>query len=187
MKFGIGPAIENGFYYDFRVAEPFTPDDLKAIEKAMRKIVKQGQQLRKRSFASLAEAEEFLADQPYKLELLREKSAGATFTGDESADLGDGAVTVYDNVNPRTGEVLWSDMCRGPHVPTTKFIPAFHLTRSSAAYWRGDQKNDDLQRIYGTAWESQEAMDDYLDRMAEAAKRDHRRLGTELDLSLIHI
>lgn len=182
VKFGIGPAIENGFYYDFKVDEPFTPDDLKAIEKAMRKIIKQGQQFRKYSFSSLAEAEEFLADQPYKLELLREKAQGATFTGEESGDINDGDITVYDNVNPRTGEVLWSDMCRGPHVPTTKFIPAFHLTRSSAAYWRGDQKNDAMQRIYGTAWESREAMDEYLDRMAEAAKRDHRRLGTELDL-----
>ncbi len=182
VKFGIGPAIEDGFYYDFKVDEPFTPEDLKEIEKRMKKIVKQGQPFRMRAFDSIAEAEEALADQPYKLELLREKAAGATFDGEESTDIGEGAITVYENLNPRTKEVTWLDMCRGPHVPTTKFIPAFALTRSSAAYWRGDQNRDGLQRIYGTAWESKEALAEYLERMEEAAKRDHRRLGTELDL-----
>lgn len=182
VKFGIGPAIEDGFYYDFKVDEPFTPEDLKEIEKRMKKIVKQGQPFRKRAFESIAEAEKVLADQPYKLELLREKAEGATFAGEESSEIGEGAITVYENLNPRTKEVTWLDMCRGPHVPTTKFIPAFALTRSSAAYWRGDQNRDGLQRIYGTAWESKEALEEYLERMEEAAKRDHRRLGTELDL-----
>ncbi|WP_291081934.1 threonine--tRNA ligase [Dietzia sp. UBA5065] len=189
-KLGIGPPIENGFYYDFDVAEPFTPEDLKDLEKRMKKIVKAGQRFARREYASLDEARAELAGEPYKLELIEEKGRadagdvdGADAVEDaEIMEVGAGALTAYDNLNPRTGEVIWSDLCRGPHTPTTKFIPAFTLTRSSAAYWRGDQGNAGLQRIYGTAWESTEALDAHLDRLAEAEKRDHRRLGTELDL-----
>lgn len=189
-KLGIGPPIANGFYYDFDVTEPFTPEDLKDLEKRMKKIIKAGQRFSRREYASLDEARAELAGEPYKLELVEDKgradagdSEGAEALADsEIMEVGAGALTAYDNLNPRTGEVIWSDLCRGPHTPTTKFIPAFTLTRSSAAYWRGDQSKAGLQRIYGTAWESTEAMDAYLDRLAEAEKRDHRRLGTELDL-----
>ncbi|MEL6050456.1 threonine--tRNA ligase [Corynebacterium rouxii] len=180
-KLGIGPAIENGFYYDFDVAEPFTPEDLQKLEKRMKKIVKQGQKFERRTFASVAEAEEALKDEPYKLELIRDKG-NVDPESDEATEIGAGDLTGYYNVNPRTGEVDWYDLCRGPHVPTTKYIPAFALTRSSAAYWRGDQSLAGLQRIYGTAWESKEALEEYQLMMAEAEKRDHRRLGAELDL-----
>ena len=158
-KLGIGPPIENGFYYDFDVAEPFTPEDLKDLEKRMKKIIKAGQRFSRREYASLDEARAELAGEPYKLELIEDK--GRADAGDESGaealedseimEVGAGALTAYDNLNPRTGEVIWSDLCRGPHTPTTKFIPAFTLTRSSAAYWRGDQSNAGLQRISGTA------------------------------------
>lgn len=180
-KLGIGPAIENGFYYDFDVAEPFTPEDLQKLEKRMKKIVKQGQKFERRIFASVAEAEEALKNEPYKLELIRDKG-NVDPDSDEATEIGAGDLTGYYNVNPRTGEVDWYDLCRGPHVPTTKYIPAFALTRSSAAYWRGDQSLAGLQRIYGTAWESKEALEEYQLMMAEAEKRDHRRLGAELDL-----
>ncbi|CAB0799384.1 threonine--tRNA ligase [Corynebacterium diphtheriae] len=180
-KLGIGPAIENGFYYDFDVAEPFTPEDLQKLEKRMKKIVKQGQKFERRIFASVAEAEEALKNEPYKLELIRDKG-NVDPASDEATEIGAGDLTGYYNVNPRTGEVDWYDLCRGPHVPTTKYIPAFALTRSSAAYWRGDQSLAGLQRIYGTAWESKEALEEYQLMMAEAEKRDHRRLGAELDL-----
>ncbi|MDO5029168.1 MAG: threonine--tRNA ligase [Corynebacterium sp.] len=184
-KLGIGPAIDNGFYYDFRVAEPFTPEDLKRIEKRMKKIIKSGQRFERFAFESAEEAKKALADEPYKLELITEKSAGNVSEDDEAnVDVGGSGTTLtgYRNVNPRTGETEWFDLCRGPHVPTTRYIPAFKITRSSAAYWRGDQSRDDLQRVYGTAWESKEALDEHLDRMLEAEKRDHRRLGAELDL-----
>ncbi|MHD0211785.1 threonine--tRNA ligase [Corynebacterium diphtheriae] len=180
-KLGIGPAIENSFYYDFDVAEPFTPEDLQKLEKRMKKIVKQGQKFERRIFASVAEAEEALKNEPYKLELIRDKG-NVDPASDEATEIGAGDLTGYYNVNPRTGEVDWYDLCRGPHVPTTKYIPAFALTRSSAAYWRGDQSLAGLQRIYGTAWESKEALEEYQLMMAEAEKRDHRRLGAELDL-----
>lgn len=180
-KLGIGPAIENGFYYDFDVAEPFTPEDLKRIEKRMKKIIKQGQKFERRTFASVEEATEALKNEPYKLELIRDKGS-VDPDSDEATEVGAGDLTGYYNLNPRTGEVDWYDLCRGPHVPTTKYIPAFSLTRSSAAYWRGDQSLADLQRIYGTAWESKEALEEYQTMMAEAEKRDHRRLGAELDL-----
>ncbi|AKA96810.1 Threonine--tRNA ligase [Corynebacterium ulcerans] len=180
-KLGIGPAIENGFYYDFDVAEPFTPEDLKRIEKRMKKIIKQGQKFERRTFASVAEATEALKNEPYKLELIRDKGS-VDPDSDEATEVGAGDLTGYYNLNPRTGEVDWYDLCRGPHVPTTKYIPAFALTRSSAAYWRGDQSLADLQRIYGTAWESKEALEEYQTMLAEAEKRDHRRLGAELDL-----
>lgn len=176
-KLGIGPAIDNGFYYDFDVKEPFTPEDLKRIEKRMKKIIKSGQRFERFVFDNPEQAAEMLAEEPYKLELIVDKNPGA------NADMGnDGELSAYRNVNPRTNETEWYDLCRGPHVPTTRYIPAFTLTRSSAAYWRGDQNNAGLQRIYGTAWESKEALDAYLDMMLEAEKRDHRRLGQELDL-----
>ncbi|MDO5031735.1 threonine--tRNA ligase [Corynebacterium sp.] len=179
-KLGIGPAIENGFYFDFQTAEPFTPEDLKAIEKRMKKIIKTGQRFERRVYASTEEAEAALAGEPFKLELVRDKG-NVDPNSDEAAEVGAGDLTHYDNVNPRTGEVEWFDLCRGPHLPTTKYIPAFALTRSSAAYWRGDQSKAGLQRIYGTAFESKEALQQYQTMIEEAEKRDHRRLGAELD------
>lgn len=180
-KLGIGPAIDNGFYYDFQVAEPFTPEDLKKIEKRMKKIIKTGQRFARGVFADSAEAETALADEPFKLELVADKG-NVDPDSDEATEVGSGELTYYDNLNPRTGEVEWSDLCRGPHIPTTKYIPAFSLTRASAAYWRGDQSQADLQRVYGTAWESSEALEAYQTMLEEAEKRDHRRLGAELDL-----
>ena len=178
-KLGIGPPITDGFYYDFDVAEPFTPEDLTALEKKMKQIIKSGQRFSRRVYSSLDEAKAELADEPYKLELVDDKGSA---DDPEVMEVGGGELTAYDNLNPRTGERIWCDLCRGPHVPTTKYIAAFKLTRSSAAYWRGDQANAGLQRVYGTAWESTEAQDAYLELLAEAEKRDHRRLGVELDL-----
>lgn len=180
-KLGIGPAINDGFYYDFDVAQPFTPEDLKTLEKRMKKIIKQGQKFVRRVYASAEEAAEDLKDEPYKLELIQDKGS-VDPDSDEATEVGAGELTHYDNVNPRTNEVEWHDLCRGPHVPTTKYIPAFALTRSSAAYWRGDQNNAGLQRVYGTAWESKDKLDEYMTMLEEAEKRDHRRLGNELDL-----
>jgi threonyl-tRNA synthetase len=176
-KLGIGPPITDGFYYDFDVPEPFTPEDLEALEKRMRQIVKDGQLFSRRVYQSKEQARAELADEPYKLELVDDKS------GDPAVmEVGGDELTAYDNLNPRTRERVWSDLCRGPHIPTTRYIPAFKLTRSSAAYWRGDQSNPSLQRIYGTAWESQEALDRHLQLIEEAQRRDHRKLGAELDL-----
>lgn len=180
-KLGIGPAINDGFYYDFDVAQPFTPEDLKTLEKRMKKIIKQGQKFVRGVYASAEEAAEDLKDEPYKLELIQDKGS-VDPDSDEATEVGAGELTHYDNVNPRTNEVEWHDLCRGPHVPTTKYIPAFALTRSSAAYWRGDQNNAGLQRVYGTAWESRDKLDEYMTMLEEAEKRDHRRLGNELDL-----
>ncbi|ORB27734.1 threonine--tRNA ligase [Mycolicibacterium parafortuitum] len=178
-KLGIGPPITDGFYYDFDVAEPFTPEHLEALEKRMRKIVKDGQLFERRVYASKDEARHELANEPYKLELIDDKSGA---DDPEVMEVGGDELTAYDNLNPRTRERVWGDLCRGPHIPTTRFIPAFKLTRSSAAYWRGDQRNASLQRIYGTAWESQEALDRHLELIEEAQRRDHRKLGVELDL-----
>ncbi len=176
-KLGIGPPITDGFYYDFDVAEPFTPEDLAALEKRMRQIVKEGQLFERRVYESKDQARKELTNEPYKLELVDDKS------GDPDVmEVGGDELTAYDNLSPRTRERVWGDLCRGPHIPTTKHIPAFKLTRSSAAYWRGDQENASLQRIYGTAWESQEALDRHLELIAEAQRRDHRKLGAELDL-----
>jgi threonyl-tRNA synthetase len=176
-KLGIGPPITDGFYYDFDVARAFTPEDLAALEKRMRQIVKDGQLFDRRVYESKDQAREELANEPYKLELVDDKS------GDPDVmEVGGDELTAYDNLNPRSRERVWGDLCRGPHIPTTKYIPAFKLTRSSAAYWRGDQNNASLQRIYGTAWESQEALDRHLELLEEAQRRDHRKLGTELDL-----
>jgi threonyl-tRNA synthetase len=178
-KLGIGPPITDGFYYDFDVEQPFTPDDLSKLESSMKKIVKAGQRFHRRRFDSRDDARKELADEPYKLELIDIKGAPGEDVVEVDAS---GELTIYDNVHAHTGETVWSDLCRGPHVPTTRFIPAFKLMRSAAAYWRGDEKNPQLQRIYGTAWESQEALDAHLERLAEAERRDHRRLGAELDL-----
>ncbi|MGA5466693.1 threonine--tRNA ligase [Mycobacterium sp. NPDC050041] len=176
-KLGIGPPITDGFYYDFDVPRAFTPEDLEALEKRMRKIVKDGQLFSRRVYASKDEARAELAAEPFKLELVDDKSGDP-----EVMEVGGDELTAYDNLNPRTQERIWGDLCRGPHIPTTRYIPAFKLTRSSAAYWRGDQENASLQRIYGTAWESQEALDRHLELLEEAQRRDHRRLGSELDL-----
>ncbi len=183
-KLGIGPPVRDGFYYDFDVAEPFTPEDLKALEKVMQKIINEGQSFVRRVVTD-EDARIELAAEPYKLELIGLKGGGMT-ADDESAgasvEVGEGELTIYDNVR-RDGSVAWSDLCRGPHIPTTKLIGnAFKLMRSAAAYWRGDQQNPQLQRLYGTAWPSKEELRAYLDRLAEAEKRDHRKLGVELDL-----
>lgn len=178
-KLGIGPPIKDGFYYDFQVERPFTPEDLAKLEKRMKKIVKDAQRFSRRVVEDLEDARTELANEPFKLELIDDKSG---VDDPEVMEVGGGELTIYDNLNPRTGEVIWKDLCRGPHIPTTKYIPAFKITRSSAAYWRGDQSREDLQRIYGTAWESTEALDKHLELLAEAERRDHRKLGAELDL-----
>jgi len=177
-KLGIGPPVENGFYYDFEVAEPFHPDQLKNIEKRMREIVKQGQRFERR-VVSNEDARAELADEPYKLELVGLKGGG---DAEESVEVGGAELTIYDNVDAKTGDLCWKDLCRGPHLPTTRTIPAFKLMRSGGAYWRGSEKNPQLQRIYGTAWESRDKQDEYLKLLEEAEKRDHRKLGAELDL-----
>lgn len=175
-KLGIGPPIKDGFYYDFDPTRPFTPEDLEKLESAMRKIVKSGQRFRRR-VVSEAQALAELAGEPYKCELVGIKG------GDEetSVEVGGTELTMYDNLG-RDGLAIWKDLCRGPHLPSTKHIPAFKLMRSAGAYWRGSEKNPMLQRIYGTAWPSQVELDAYLDLLLEAEKRDHRRLGSELDL-----
>ena len=176
---GIGPPIENGFYYDFAPHHPFTPDDLARIEKRMLEIVKEGQAFRRRPVSD-ADARAELADEPFKLELIGLKG-GAAETEGASAEVGAGELTIYDNLH-RDGSLAWKDLCRGPHLPSTRLIPALKLMRSAAAYWRGSEKNPQLQRIYGTAWHTRDALKDYLHQLEEAEKRDHRRLGRELDL-----
>ncbi len=176
-KLGIGPPIDNGFYYDFDVPEPFHPDDLKRIEKRMQEIVKEGQRFARREI-SAPDARTELAGEPYKLELIDLKGAAGE---DAAMEVGAGQLTMYDNFH-RDGSPAWTDLCRGPHLPSTRDIPAFKLMRVAAAYWRGSEQNPQLQRIYGTAWESRDALKVYLSRLAEAERRDHRRLGAELDL-----
>ncbi len=176
-RLGIGPPIKDGFYYDFEPVNTFNPDDLAKIESAMRKIVKEGQRFRRR-VTTETEALKELAHEPYKCELIGIKGPA----GEEaSVEVGGSELTIYDNLG-RDGNPVWSDLCRGPHLPSTKHIPAFKLMRTAAAYWRGSEKNPMLQRIYGTAWPSQDELNSYLELLAEAEKRDHRRLGTELDL-----
>jgi threonyl-tRNA synthetase len=181
-KLGIGPPVENGFYYDFDVETPFVPEDLAKIETAMRKIIKEGQRFERR-VVSDHDAIAELKDEPYKIELIGLKGSGKSEGAAEGAsvEVGAGELTIYDNVR-RNGDVAWSDLCRGPHLPTTKRIPAFKLMRTAAAYWRGDEKNKQLQRVYGTAWESKEALEEHLHRIEEAERRDHRKLGRDLDL-----
>ncbi|HEY7009448.1 MAG TPA: threonine--tRNA ligase, partial [Jatrophihabitantaceae bacterium] len=175
---GIGPPIEDGFYYDFMPARPFTPDDIAAIEKKMGEIIKAGQRFARRPIDD-DEARAELAGEPFKLELIGLKSQAS---GEEATEVGAGGLTMYDNLDAKSGERVWTDLCRGPHLPTTRRIPAVKLMRSAAAYWRGSEKNPQLQRIYGTAWASRDDLKAYLLRLAEAAKRDHRKLGAELDL-----
>ncbi|MBA2953082.1 threonine--tRNA ligase [Nocardioides sp. MAH-18] len=181
-KLGIGPPVQDGFYYDFDVETPFVPEDLAKIETAMRKIIKEGQRFERRVTTDHDAIGE-LKDEPYKIELIGLKGSGKSDDAAEGAsvEVGAGELTIYDNVR-RNGEVAWGDLCRGPHLPTTKRIPAFKLMRTAAAYWRGDEKNKQLQRIYGTAWESKEALEEHLHRIEEAERRDHRKLGRELDL-----
>ena len=177
-KLGIGPPITDGFYYDFDPKNPFTPDDLEKLESAMRKIIKAGQRFRRR-VVSEKEGLTELKDEPYKCELIGLKSNDAN--DESSVEVGGSVLTIYDNLG-RDGNPVWRDLCRGPHLPSTKHIPAFKLMRAAGAYWRGSEKNPMLQRIYGTAWPTQEGLDQYLLLLAEAEKRDHRKLGAELDL-----
>jgi threonyl-tRNA synthetase len=177
-KLGIGPPIENGFYYDFDVARPFHPEDLERIEQRMREIVKEGQRFARRVVTD-DEARAELADEPYKLQIIDRRSRASD---EEAVEVGDGPLTIYDNLDRRTGERRWRDLCRGPHIPSTRAVPAFKLLRSAGAYWRGSEQNPQLQRIYGTAWESREALQRHLHLLEEVEKRDHRRLGVELDL-----
>ncbi|WP_288026064.1 threonine--tRNA ligase [Arthrobacter sp.] len=181
-KLGIGPYITDGFYFDFDVAEPFTPEDLKTLEKMMLKIVNQNQKFARR-VVSEDEARAAMADEPYKLELLGRKSDADTAGEGVNVEVGAGDITIYSNIDRKSGDEVWCDLCRGPHLPNTKLISnAFALTRTSAAYWLGNQNNQQLQRIYGTAWPTKDALKAYQERMAEAERRDHRKLGAELDL-----
>lgn len=181
-RLGIGPPVKDGFYYDFDVEEPFNPDDLKQLEKVMQRIINEGQTFVRREITD-AEALAELKDEPYKCELIGLKGGSAeTAAEGASVEVGGAQLTIYDNVR-RDGSLAWGDLCRGPHIPSTKLIGnAFKLMRSAAAYWRGSEKNPQLQRIYGTAWPSKDDLKAYLDRLAEAEKRDHRKLGAELDL-----
>jgi threonyl-tRNA synthetase len=179
-RLGIGPPITDGFYYDFDVAEPFTPESLKALEKEMDRIIRSGQRFVRRVVTD-SEAAKELSNEPNKLELISLKSSENLAEG--AAEVGSGELTIYDNVDPQSGEVVWKDLCRGPHLPNTRMIGnGYALTRLAAAYWRGNEANRQLQRIYGTAWPSKEELKAHLERLEEAAKRDHRRLGAELDL-----
>lgn len=176
-KLGIGPPVKDGFYYDFSVETPFTPEDLKVLEKRMQEIVKSGQRFSRRVVTD-SEAKHELAGEPFKLRLIGSEG------GADVMEVGGAELTIYDNVEAKSGATCWGDLCRGPHVPDTRFIPpnAFRLMRTAAAYWLGDQANEQLQRVYGTAWPSKEEMQAYLTFLEEAEKRDHRKLGAELDL-----
>ena len=191
-KLGIGPPITDGFYYDFDVETPLTPEDLKAVDKAMERIIKSGQRFVRRVVTE-DEARAELANEPYKLELIGLKGGPTSSEGtdspvelgadNESVEIGGPELTIYDNVDPRSGETVWKDLCRGPHLPNTRMIGnGYALTRSAAAYWRGSEKNKQLQRVYGTAWATKDDLRAYQARQEEAAKRDHRKLGAELDL-----
>ncbi|MET4539112.1 MULTISPECIES: threonine--tRNA ligase [Micrococcaceae] len=181
-KLGIGPYITDGFYFDFDVAEPFTPEDLRTLEKMMQKIINQNQKFVRRVVTE-EEARQAMANEPYKLELLGKKNDASDAAEGVNVEVGAGDITIYDNVDRKSGESIWCDLCRGPHLQNTKIISnAFALTRSSAAYWLGNQNNQQLQRIYGTAWPTKEALKAYQERIAEAERRDHRKLGVELDL-----
>ncbi|WP_251858488.1 threonine--tRNA ligase [Herbiconiux sp. L3-i23] len=188
-RLGIGPPVTDGFYFDFDVEEPFTPEDLKAFSKEMERIQRAGQRFERR-VVSEAEARELFAGEPYKLELIGLKGAADSVEEDsvdgdsgESVEVGGGELTVYENVDPKSGDVIWRDLCRGPHLPSTRLIQnGWALSRVAAAYWRGSEKNKQLQRIYGTAWASKDDLRAYQARLDEAAKRDHRKLGSEMDL-----
>ena len=179
-KLGIGPPITDGFYYDFDVTDPFTPEDLKGIEKEMERIIRSGQRFVRRVVTE-QEAHDQLSSEPYKMELISLK--GSSDLAEGSAEVGAGELSIYHNTDPQSGETVWKDLCRGPHLPNSRMIGnGFSLTRLAAAYWRGNEKNKQLQRIYGTAWPSKDELKAHLERLEEAAKRDHRRLGQELDL-----
>ncbi|MDQ1656194.1 MAG: threonyl-tRNA synthetase, partial [Cryptosporangiaceae bacterium] len=178
---GIGPPVENGFYYDFLPERPFTPEDLGRIEKRMQEIVKAGQRFSRRVISD-DDARKELAHERFKLELIDLKGSAGDAAEGAGVEVGSGELTMYDNLDGKTGDLVWTDLCRGPHLPLTRKIPAFKLMRSAAAYWRGSEKNPQLQRIYGTAWETRDALKEHLRLLEEAAKRDHRKLGTELDL-----
>ncbi|MFH8382286.1 threonine--tRNA ligase [Kitasatospora sp. NPDC018058] len=180
-KLGIGPPVKDGFYYDFDVEKPFHPDDLKAIEKKMQEIIKRGQKFSRRVVTDEAAREE-LAAEPYKLELIGLKGSAATAGEGADVEVGAGELTIYDNLDAKSGDQCWGDLCRGPHLPSTRHIPAFKLMRNASAYWRGSEKNPQLQRIYGTAWPTKDELKAHLDFLVEAEKRDHRKLGNELDL-----
>jgi len=181
-RLGIGPPVTDGFYYDFGVLEPFTPEDIKALEKAMDRIIRQGQRFVRRVVTD-EEARAELAAEPYKLELIGIKGGAAEGGDNESVEVGGAELTIYDNVDPKTGETVWKDLCRGPHLPNTRMIGnGYSLTRLAAAYWRGSENNPQLQRIYGTAWPTKDELRAFQARQEEAAKRDHRKLGAELDL-----
>jgi threonyl-tRNA synthetase len=178
-KLGIGPPIKDGFYYDFDVENSFTPEDLKALEKAMERIIRSGQRFIRRVTTD-GEARVELSGEPYKLELIGLKGSDL---GEGSAEVGAGELTIYDNVDPQSGETVWKDLCRGPHLPNTRMIGnGFALTRVASAYWRGNENNKQLQRIYGTAWPTKDELRAHQERLEEAARRDHRRLGVDLDL-----
>jgi threonyl-tRNA synthetase len=181
-KLGIGPPVRDGFYYDFDVEKPFTPEDLKSLEKVMQRIINEGQTFVRREVSD-EEALVELAHEPFKCELIGLKGGASEDAAEgASVEVGGAQLTIYDNVR-RDGSVAWGDLCRGPHIPSTKLLGnAFKVMRSAAAYWRGDQANQQLQRLYGTAWPTKADLTAYLDRLAEAEKRDHRRLGVELDL-----
>ncbi len=181
-KLGIGPPVTDGFYYDFDVAEPFNPEDLKALDKEMSRIIRAGQRFMRRVVTD-DEARAELANEPYKLELIGLKGSASTGGDNENVEVGAGELTIYDNVDPKTGETVWKDLCRGPHLPNTRMIGnGWALTRIAAAYWRGSEKNPQLQRIYGTAWPTKDELRAYQHRLEEAARRDHRKLGRDLDL-----
>ncbi|MGY0460669.1 threonine--tRNA ligase [Kitasatospora sp. cg17-2] len=180
-KLGIGPPVKDGFYYDFDVEKPFHPDDLKAIEKKMQEIIKRGQKFSRRVVTDEAARAE-LSGEPYKLELIGLKGSAAIAGEGADVEVGAGELTIYDNLDAKSGELCWGDLCRGPHLPSTRMIPAFKIMRSAAAYWRGSEKNPMLQRLYGTAWPSKDELKAHLEFLEEAAKRDHRKLGNELDL-----
>ena len=180
-QLGIGPPVTDGFYYDFKVENPFTPEDLAVLEKEMNRIVQEGQRFMRRSVTE-DEARAELASEPFKLELIGLKG-GSLGDDNESVEVGGSELTMYDNVDPKTGDTVWKDLCRGPHLPNTRMIgQGYKLMRSAAAYWRGSEKNESLQRIYGTGWPSKQELRDHTERLEEASKRDHRRLGAELDL-----
>jgi len=178
-KLGIGPPIRDGFYYDFDVETPFQPEDLKKLEKRMQEIIKSGQRFSRREYDSLDQAKAELADEPFKLLLVDIKG---DVDDAEVMEVGGGELTIYDNLDAKSGDRVWGDLCRGPHLPSTRHIPAFKLTRSAAAYWMGSEKNPQLQRVYGTAWPSKDALKEHMRLLEEAAKRDHRKLGAQLDL-----
>lgn len=176
VQLGIGPPVENGFYYDFQTETAFIPEDLALIESKMKEIIKSGQKFSRRVIDEVAAKDE-LSNEPFKLELIDIKGPS-----DEVMEVGGLELTIYDNLDKKSGEIVWKDLCRGPHVPNTSYLGAFKLMRTAAAYWRGSENNPQLQRVYGTAWANKEALNDYLHLLAEAEKRDHRKLGTELDL-----